>query len=56
LGFTIPWTSPHGQGRHTNRPDCKEALGLLESLFFWLFSIRLIWADTADCGELALWL
>jgi hypothetical protein len=35
---------------------CKEALGLLESLFFWLFSIRLIWADTADCGELALWL
>jgi hypothetical protein len=26
----------------TNRPDCKEALGLLESLFFWLFTIRLI--------------
>ena len=36
--------------------DIKTAYNLLEHVFFWFFSIQLIWADGGYRGDLALWL
>ena len=39
-----------------NVSDAKAAYNLLEHVFFWFFSIQLIWADGGCRGDLALWL
>jgi putative transposase len=39
-----------------NLSDCKQAFNLLKEVFFWFFTIQVIWADAAYRGELALWL
>ncbi len=39
-----------------NLPDCKQAVDVLTNLFFWVFTIQLIWADGAYRGDLADWL
>ena len=38
-----------------NASDSKSAYDLLESMFFWFFSIQLIWADGGYKGDLSLW-
>jgi len=39
-----------------NLPDGKQAGEVLRNLFFWFFTIQLIWADGAYRGDLADWL
>jgi putative transposase len=39
-----------------NLPDGKQAVEVLTNLFFWFFTIQLIWADGAYRGDLADWL
>jgi putative transposase len=39
-----------------NSSDSKTAYSLLENVFFWFFSIQLIFADGGYRGDLALWL
>jgi len=39
-----------------NLYDGKQAYEVFETLFFWFFSIRMIWADAAYRGKLANWL
>lgn len=39
-----------------NISDSKAAFDLLEIVFFWFYTIQLIWADGAYKGQLALWL
>ncbi len=39
-----------------NVSDSKAAYALLETMFFWFYTIQLIWADGGYRGELALWL
>ena len=39
-----------------NLPDGKQAVEVLTNLFFWCFTIQLIWADGAYRGDLADWL
>ena len=39
-----------------NASDSQSAYAFLENLFFWFFTIRMLWADGAYQGELSLWL
>ena len=39
-----------------NLNDGKQAIKLLEEMFFWFFTIEMIWADGAYRGDLVQWL
>ena len=39
-----------------NLSDGKQAIGIIETLFFWFGSIKMIWADSGYRGELATYL